>query len=110
MQNGTLFPRLIEEYGNKEKESSESDNELSSSSPDEPKRKHQGADEQKKVAAALMQAEERNTGAVAWEIYKRYLEYAGSPLWALVIVGLLVLNQGSQGLSSGRSVSGCLWC
>jgi ATP-binding cassette, subfamily C (CFTR/MRP), member 1 len=112
MQNGTLFPRLIEEYGNKERESSEDSKKLSSSSSDQDdsRRKHQDTEEQAKVAAALMQAEERNTGAVAWEIYRRYLGYAGSPLWALVIAGLLVLNQGSQRLSSGRSVSDCPWC
>ena len=109
MQNGTLFPRLIEEYGNKEKEFSEDDNKLSSS-PNGSRRKQQEADERKQAAVALMQAEERNAGAVAWDIYKRYLEYAGNSLWALVIAALLVLNQGSQGLSSGRSVSDCLWC
>ena len=45
----------------------------------------------------LMQLEERNVGAVSWDIYKKYLRYAGGLVWAPVIFILLVLVQGSQG-------------
>ncbi|KAG6813846.1 hypothetical protein H0H92_006790 [Tricholoma furcatifolium] len=51
----------------------------------------------KEVEAALMQEEERNTGAVKWEIYKKYLEYAGGLFWFPVVLALLVINEASQG-------------
>jgi len=46
---------------------------------------------------ALMQTEERNTGAVTWTVYKKYLGFAGGMIWAPVIVLLLTLTQGAQG-------------
>jgi ATP-binding cassette, subfamily C (CFTR/MRP), member 1 len=95
MQSGTLFPRLIDEYGSKE----DSTRRVRTST---------GADgantltqlqmaDQKKLATALMQAEERNTGAVTWDVYGRYLKYAGSALWAVIVFGLLLTNEGSRG-------------
>ncbi|KAG6856149.1 hypothetical protein H0H87_007054 [Tephrocybe sp. NHM501043] len=46
--------------------------------------------------AALMQAEERNTGAVSWDVYKKYMVFAGGIFWAPIIILLLVLNEASQ--------------
>ena len=43
-----------------------------------------------------MQEEERNTGAVNWDIYK-YLKSAGGILWAPVIGALLLLVEGNNG-------------
>ena len=45
----------------------------------------------------LMQLEERNIGAVTWEIYKKYLRFAGGLVWAPVILTLLILAQAAQG-------------
>ena len=45
----------------------------------------------------LMQLEERNVGAVSWEVYKKYLRFAGGLVWAPVIVVLLILTEGNQG-------------
>ena len=45
----------------------------------------------------LMQLEERNVGAVSWEVYKKYLRYAGGVGWAPLILVLLILTQGNQG-------------
>lgn len=54
-------------------------------------------EERKKVEAALMQSEERNTGAVTWDVYKRYLRFAGGLTWAPVILVLLILNEATNG-------------
>lgn len=53
--------------------------------------------EKKEVEAALMQAEERNTGAVTWDVYKKYLRFCGGLVWAPIIVCFLLLNETSQG-------------
>jgi ATP-binding cassette subfamily C (CFTR/MRP) protein 1 len=47
----------------------------------------------------LMQLEERNVGAVSWDVYKKYLRFSGGLIWAPVILFLLILTQGNQGLS-----------
>ena len=48
------------------------------------------------VEDVLMQEEERNTGAVGWDIYKKYLKNAGGIIWAPVI-GALLLVEGNNG-------------
>ncbi|KAG6889349.1 hypothetical protein C0992_005577 [Termitomyces sp. T32_za158] len=50
----------------------------------------------KEVEAALMQVEERNTGAVTWDVYTKYLRFCGGLVWAPIIVSLLLLNESSQ--------------
>ncbi|KAG5729874.1 Multidrug resistance-associated protein 1 [Termitomyces sp. T112] len=50
----------------------------------------------KEVEAALMQVEERNTGAVIWDVYKKYLRFSGGFVWVPIIVCLLLLNESSQ--------------
>ena len=45
----------------------------------------------------LMQLEERNVGAVSWEIYKKYLRFAGGVAWAPLVLALLILTQANQG-------------
>jgi ATP-binding cassette subfamily C (CFTR/MRP) protein 1 len=45
----------------------------------------------------LMQLEERNVGAVSWEVYKKYLRFAGGLVWAPVVLALLIVTQGNQG-------------
>ncbi|KAF8882127.1 P-loop containing nucleoside triphosphate hydrolase protein [Infundibulicybe gibba] len=54
-----------------------------------------GADD-KKANAVLMQAEERNTGSVSWDTYKKYLRFAGGIFWAPVILILLTITQAAQ--------------
>ena len=48
--------------------------------------------------AALMQVEERNTGAVTWNTYTRYLTYAGGVVWVPIILGLLLLDEAARGV------------
>jgi ATP-binding cassette subfamily C (CFTR/MRP) protein 1 len=82
---------LIEEYGSREGKNTrnverkeEAENKL--------------VDKQISSGDDLMQVEERNTGAVTWDIYKRYLKFAGGLRWVPIIVSLLLLDQASQGI------------
>jgi len=104
MANGPAFSRIMEEYGNLEKEE---DDETKAAVK---KKKKEGEDVSveeagaKKGNAALMQNEERNTGAVTWSVYTKYLRFAGGVVWAPVILSLLFLSQGAQGLNPSAFV------
>lgn len=97
MKNSTVFSKLMDEYGNLETEKSrgatggqQNKGHTANDDPDEVERK--------KVEAALMQAEERNTGAVTWDVYKKYLRFAGGVIWAPIILLLLALNEAATGV------------
>ncbi|TEB30865.1 multidrug resistance-associated ABC transporter [Coprinellus micaceus] len=113
MANSEIFSKLVEEYGN-----SDSDIESEHAVPDirapgSPKLmrtksapgKHveddkESVEEDLKMGpdtnnGALMQDEERVTGAVTWRIYKSYMRYAGGLYWGPWILLLLVLAQGA---------------
>ena len=49
------------------------------------------------TAAALMEVEERNTGAVGWDVYTKYLRNAGGLFWIPVIGMLLAVNEAGNG-------------
>ena len=53
----------------------------------------------KKADAGLMQVEERNTGAISWSVYHKYMRFAGSVAWAPFLLLLLTLSQVAQGMS-----------
>jgi ATP-binding cassette subfamily C (CFTR/MRP) protein 1 len=100
MANSVVFARLMEEHGNLESEPDEGD-ELSGA-----RRKVKGnkdakfdETETKKADVGLMQIEERNTGAITWSIYHKYLRFAGSVAWAPFLLLLLTLSQVAQGMS-----------
>ena len=93
MGDSIVFSRLMYEYGNLEQEKqmdksgkSEGD---AAQKPDELNDQTAGAE--------LMQVEERNTGAVTWGIYSKYLRFAGGRVWAPIILLLLTVTQGAQG-------------
>ncbi|KAL6300347.1 multidrug resistance-associated ABC transporter [Sparassis latifolia] len=94
MHGSLLFSRLMEEYGNLDKEEKEED---ALGSKDE-KPKTAGYEKQGSQAGQtqLMQEEERITGAVTYATYSRYLRFAGGLVWAPIIIGLLILVQGTQ--------------
>lgn len=96
MEKSAVFHHLMEEYGSPEQHgTTNSDTDVTTKLNDD---KDQSID--KDVAAALMQEEDRNTGSVAWSVYKRYLQYAGSSFgWFIIIVALLALTQGAEGSS-----------
>ncbi|PPQ74022.1 hypothetical protein CVT26_006961 [Gymnopilus dilepis] len=100
INNGPTFSRLMEEYGSLEVE--DEDEEAKGSSKRKAKKDAGGNDDSteeggaKKRNGALMQMEERNTGAVTWSTYAKYLRYAGGVVWGPFIILILTLTQGAQ--------------
>lgn len=45
-----------------------------------------------------MQDEERNIGAVSWDVYRHYIRHAGSWGWIVAIIIILVTLQCAQGM------------
>ncbi|KAG6849131.1 hypothetical protein H0H93_011041, partial [Arthromyces matolae] len=110
IKNSNIFASLMEEYGRL-------DNKEGGKLGDQQKMRNAEVDldqdAKKEVEAALMQAEERNTGAVSWSIYKKYLEYCGGIFWAPVVLFILVMNEASQvgtnlflGFWTGQTIKG----
>ncbi|KAJ7457054.1 multidrug resistance-associated ABC transporter [Mycena latifolia] len=93
MKDGVVFSRLMEDYGNidQEEQASTVKGEKAAVVADD-----KDTIDAKKDQAALMQTEERSTGAVSWETYRKYLKYAGGVAWAPFIILLLTLSQGAQ--------------
>ena len=92
--DGLVFSRLMDEHGNAE---SRKDNRkeriagLAKNGIEPLQYKPNSAED------VLMQLEERNVGAVSWDVYKKYLRFAGGLVWAPVILALLILTQANQG-------------
>jgi ABC-type multidrug transport system ATPase subunit len=95
MANDGEFSKFITEFGSKEEEN---ENESDGSREE----KTGGPDKKAVAGAGIMQAEERNTGAVTWDIYRSYIS-AGKGI--LVIPLLLV----ALVLSEGATVMGSYW-
>lgn len=95
MKDASAFSRLMDEYGSLERQESPKSlkDEALDTKPVDPL--HDLVDKQ--AQAALMQAEERETGAVSSEIYRKYLRFAGGTVWAPIVLALVVLQEGSQG-------------
>ena len=102
MENGEAFSRLMEEYGSLERQDEvdaaidakkeEDTNEPAGSTPsDRPFTQ---------ATQALMQEEERYTGAVSWSVYMRYFNYAGGFLVFPLVLLWIALVQGAQGACS----------
>ncbi|KAJ3514014.1 hypothetical protein NMY22_g14878 [Coprinellus aureogranulatus] len=116
MGNSAIFSKLVEEYGNadsdnvslaaaeaqppgspktpRKKSMSKSQAQSDKDSEETDLKKGQGGGEKN---GALMQEEERETGAVSWKIYKAYMRFAGGLYWGPWILLLLVLTQGAAG-------------
>jgi hypothetical protein len=96
MVNSLVFSRLLDEYGNLEEAQ---DGVANDPIKDIPGKATDDSEDvaPKRAGGQLMQTEERNTGAVTWAVYRRYLQFAGGVLWAPFILLLLILFQGAQG-------------
>jgi ATP-binding cassette, subfamily C (CFTR/MRP), member 1 len=97
MANSVVFAHLMEEHGNLESELEQDDQPLGGR-----RKRTDNKDEKFDEAGpkkALMQTEERNTGAVTWSTYYKYLRFAGTVTWAPFILFLLTLSQVAQGMS-----------
>ncbi|TFK36263.1 multidrug resistance-associated ABC transporter [Crucibulum laeve] len=99
MNKGPVFSRLMDEYGSLEQAEEKDADTANPRRKDEKKGAADGEsleDASKKTKTALMQTEERETGAVSWAVYRKYLRFAGGLIWAPAILGLLILTQGAQ--------------
>lgn len=80
----------MDEYGNLEHQGNNKTKE------DVVPRPYDFSDTKAGAGAVLMQVEERNTGAVTWITYSKYLRFAGGLWWAPIIILLLCLSEGAQ--------------
>jgi hypothetical protein len=104
MAVSAVFSRLIEEHGNPHAENQCGPIKLQVTSP------RRGKVATDPIEHALMQEEERNTGAVEWNVYKKYLRSAGGLIWAPVIGALLLITQGNNSEFSAARISSSNQC
>ncbi|KAF9000599.1 ABC transporter [Cyathus striatus] len=107
MSNGHEFSRFITEFGSKEEENKveqEEEGIEESTSKSEPSDDDDDKRDQKLKKAvagqALMQTEERNTGAISTEVYKTYIKAGRGKMVLPFLFFSLVLIQGATVLSS----------
>ena len=91
--DGPVFSRLMDEYGNQSRKDNRKERiaGLANNEIEPFQYKPNSAED------VLMQLEERNIGAVSWEVYKKYLRFAGGVGWASVVLILLIFSQAVQG-------------
>lgn len=112
MVRGGEFSAFINEFGSAQEEEEENEDEeeaIENLSAESEGGKAAGLmkekeklDKMKKATAgaALMQTEERNTGAIQWDVYKAYLKAGYGEVMIPLLVLSLVLMQGATVLSS----------
>ena len=91
-ENGE-FARFMNEFGGK------GENEKEKEEISEEETKEESENDPKKNAAqgsALMQVEERNTGAIPWKMYKAYLSAANAAFVLPILFMSVVLLQGAS--------------
>lgn len=94
MKDSVVFTNLMDEYGRLERQT---DGRGLRKLPTNVTTEGYGKMDSKTVNANLMQAEERNIGAISWNVYEKYMTYAGGLVWAPVIIGLLLLLEAARG-------------
>ena len=92
--DGLVFSRLMDEFGNAESRKDNRKDRIAGLAKDGTEPLQYKPDSAEDV---LMQLEERNVGAVSWDVYKKYLRFAGGLVWAPVVLVLLILTQANQG-------------
>ena len=95
MKDNGAFSRFIEEFGAAEEEKEDEIDEVKGEQATITKKDAPAAE--RGAQAPLMSQEEREIGSVSFSVYSRYLSYAGGSFWALVVLGLLTLQQSSTG-------------
>ncbi|KAF8154551.1 multidrug resistance-associated ABC transporter [Crassisporium funariophilum] len=110
LSDSIMFSRLIEEYGSADS-AGQSSQHSGECEPD--KQEGQIKKSLDDVKDVLMQLEERNVGAVSWDIYKKYLRFAGGLTWVPLVLLLLMLTEGSNvattlvlGFWTGSTING----
>lgn len=98
MADGAVFSRLMEEHGGFDKQA-----EVEGAEPLSFKRNVDSETEdvikdgKALEPSALMQDEERLTGAVTWSVYAKFFRFAGGFSVAAVILLWVILSQAAQG-------------
>jgi ABC-type multidrug transport system ATPase subunit len=98
MANGGDFARTFDEFVTKDQTESKGEkaSDIVDADVDDKTKRRRSA----KRGAQLMQAEERNTGAVNWQVYKRYFQSGNGVVLLPMMFLSLVLLQASLILSS----------
>ena len=106
MSQGGEFSKFIAEFGSSkeedEKREDEDENDIDASTKVDAEGEMKKLEKLKTAVAgdALMQTEERNTGAISGKVYKRYLNAGKGQIILPFLLLSLVLLQGSTILSS----------
>jgi ABC-type Fe3+/spermidine/putrescine transport system ATPase subunit len=100
MSHGKDFSRFVTEFGSKEEEEKKDVAVVDKDA----KKKEEGM--KKAVGGAgMMQAEERNTGAISWHVYKTYLSAGRAEVVLPLLLFSLILIQGATVMASYWFVS-----
>lgn len=106
MSQGGEFSKFIAEFGSSkeedEKQAEEDENAIDVSANADAEGEMKKIEKMKKAIAgeALMQTEERNTGAISGKVYKRYLKAGKGEIVLPFLLLSLLLLQGATILSS----------
>lgn len=107
MSHGKDFSRFVTEFGSKEEEDKKD-----VAVVDKDTNKQEDGMKKAVGGAGMMQAEERNTGAISWQVYKTYLSAGRAELVLPLLLLSLILIQGAMVMSSYWFVPsnvGVLW-
>ncbi|KAG1773522.1 ABC transporter [Suillus occidentalis] len=94
MANDGAFSKFVSEFGSKE-DSTKKEVRAAEDEEIEDKKIQKGS-----AGKAMMQEEERNTGAIKWEVYQEYLKAAHSPVLLPLLTLSVILMQCSSVMSS----------
>jgi len=94
MANDGAFSKFVAEFGSKEDPTKKDEKVVEDAEPEE-KRTQKGT-----AGKAMMQEEERNTGAIKWEVYREYLSAAHGAVFIPLLVLSVILTEGSSVMSS----------
>lgn len=94
MSSGKEFSKFLNEFGSKDDEGEKEKEEVSDANREEETGRKPGS------GKALMQTEERNTGAISWEVYKQYSKAGHGFIIIPLLILSMVLIQGATVLSS----------
>ncbi|RDB25853.1 Oligomycin resistance ATP-dependent permease YOR1 [Hypsizygus marmoreus] len=107
MEGQGEFARFVTEFGSKEEEQEEKREEeaeaieaVGNVRGDEDQTKKDEVRKKAKMGSALMQTEERNTGAIAWSVYKEYMSAGKGKVVLPMLLLSLVLIQGATVMAS----------
>ncbi|KAG2035930.1 ABC transporter [Suillus americanus] len=94
MANDGAFSKFVSEFGSKE-DSTKKEEKVAEGAEIEDKKTQKGS-----AGKAMMQEEERNTGAIKWDVYREYLTAAHGPVLLPLLLLSVILMQCSSVMSA----------